>query len=101
MAKNYLPEAEIKKLERTVTGYFDYIENLIENETTFTMENLAESVNEFLLFNKYQTLDGKGTVSQIQAEKKAYTEYDVFNKTQKIESDFDKFVKRTEGLEGK
>lgn len=101
VAKNYLPEAEIKKLERTVTGYFDYIENLIENETTFTMEKLAESVNEFLRFNKYQTLDGKGTVSQIQAEKKAYAEYDVFNKTQKIESDFDKFVERAGKLEGK
>lgn len=101
VAKNYLPEAEIKKLERTVTGYFDYIENLIENETTFTMENLAESVNEFLRFNKYQTLEGKGTVSQIQAEKKAHAEYDVFNKTQKIESDFDKFIERSGKLEGK
>ena len=100
VAKNYLPEAEIKKLERTVTGYFDYIENLIENETTFSMENLAESVNDFLLFNKYQTLDGKGNVSQIEAEKKAHAEYDVFNKTQKIESDFDKFVERVGKLEG-
>ncbi|NCS68142.1 virulence RhuM family protein [Candidatus Peregrinibacteria bacterium] len=100
VAKNYLPEAEIKKLERTVMGYFDYIENLIENETTFTMENLAESVNEFLRFNKYQTLEGKGAVSQIQAEKKAHAEYDVFNKTQKIESDFDKFVERAGKLKG-
>lgn len=94
VAKNYLPEAEIKKLERTVAGYFDYIERLIENRTTFTMEQLAESVNKFLEFNEYRILEGKGTMSQKQAAKKAGEIYDKFNKTQEIESDFDKEVKR-------
>ena len=96
IAKNYLPEKEIKRLERAVSGYFDYIEDLIERENTFTMQEFAASVNEFLSFRKYDILpDGnKGKISQKQAKNKAEAEYDVFNKTQKIESDFDKAVKK-------
>lgn len=94
IAKNYLPEKEIRQLERTVTGYFDYIEGLIERENTFTMQQLAESVNKFLAFNDYKVLDAKGKVSKLQADKKAVSEYERFNKTQKIISDFDKEVKR-------
>jgi hypothetical protein len=94
VAKNYLPENEIKQLERTVTGYFDYIEGLIERQNTFTMEKLAESVNKFLSFNEYKILEGKGRISKLQSAKKAVTEYDSFNKTQKIISDFDKEVKK-------
>jgi hypothetical protein len=94
IAKNYLQENEIRQLERTVTGYFDYIEGLIERENTFTMEQLAMSINEFLSFNKYNILEGKGKISKIQADKKAVTEYDTFNKTQKIISDFDKEIKK-------
>lgn len=96
IAKNYLSEKEIKRLERTISGYFDYIEDLIERENTFTMSEFANSVNEFLSFRKYEILpDGnKGKISQKQAKNKAEKEYDVFNKTQHIESDFDKEVKR-------
>jgi hypothetical protein len=94
VAKNYLQEKEIKQLERTVTGYFDYIEGLIERENTFTMSQLAESVNKFLDFNDYKVLDGKGKVSKLQADKKAIAAYDTFNKTQKIISDFDKEIKK-------
>ena len=94
VAKNYLEEKEIKQLERTVTSYFDYIEGLIERENTFTMEQLAESVNKFLNFNDYKILEGKGKISKIQADKKAIQEYDVFNKTQKIISDFDREIKK-------
>lgn len=96
IAKNYLPEKEIKRLERAVSGYFDYIEDLIERENTFTMQEFAASVNEFLSFRKYDILpDGnKGKISQKQAKNKAEAEYDVFNKTQQIESDFDKEVKK-------
>lgn len=93
VAKNYLQEKEIQQLERTVTGYFDYIEGLIERQNTFTMQQLAESVNKFLNFNEYRILEGKGTVSKIAADKKAVEEYEVFNKTQKIISDFDKEIK--------
>ena len=94
VAKNYLSEEEIKKLERAVSGYFDYIERLIENKTTLSMEQVANSVNKFLEFNEYNILDGNGTISKKQAELKAFEEYDEFNKTQKIESDFDKEIKR-------
>lgn len=94
IAKNYLQEKEIKQLERTVTGYFDYIENLIERRTSFTMEQLSGSVSKFLEFNEYKVLEGLGKISKRQADTKAKTEYDVFNKTQKIESDFDKEIKR-------
>jgi hypothetical protein len=94
VAKNYLPEKDIKKLERTVSSFFDYIENLVENHETFTMEEFASSVNKFLEFNEYKTLDGKGRISMKQAEKKAVDEYHEFNKTQKIESDFEKEVKK-------
>lgn len=94
VAKNYLEEKEIKQLERTVTGYFDYIENLIERRNTFTMEQLAESVNKFLTFNEYKVLPNLGKVSHNQAVNKASKEYDKFNKTQKIVSDFDKQLKK-------
>ncbi len=94
VAKNYLQEKEISQLERTITGYFDYIEGLIERENTFTMEQLADSVNKFLTFNEYKILQGKGRISKLQADKKAVKEYEEFNKTQKIISDFDKEIKK-------
>ncbi len=93
VAKNYLDEKQIRQLERTVTGYFDYIEDLIERENTFTMEEFAESINEFLSFRRYDILKDKGRISRKQAEEKAFSEYTEFNKTQKIESDFDKMIK--------
>ena len=94
IGKNYLQENEIRQLERTVTGYFDYIEGLIERENTFTMEQLAESVNAFLSFNRYKILEGKGKISKLQADKKAIIEYETFNKSQKIISDFDKEINK-------
>lgn len=93
IAKNYLQENEIRRLERAVTGYFDYIEDLIERENTFNMEQFAASVNEFLTFRKYQILPDKGRISAAQAKAKAESEYDIFNKTQRIDSDFDKQIK--------
>lgn len=94
IAKNYLEEKQIRQLERAVTGYFDYIEDLIERENTFTMEEFAKSINEFLAFRKYDILKGKGSISKKQAETKAKAEYDEFNKTQKIFSDFEKSLKK-------
>lgn len=93
IAKNYLKEPEIKRLERTISGYFDYIENLIENRTEMTMKDLALSVDKFLHFNEYKVLRSKGRVSKKKADNKAANEYDKFNKNQNIESDFDKSVK--------
>ena len=94
VAKNYLSEKEIRQLERTVSGYFDYIEDLIERENTFTMEEFADSINKFLTFREYKVLSGKGRISTKAAAEKAAREYDVFNKTQKITSDFDREVKQ-------
>jgi hypothetical protein len=94
VAKNYLSEKQIKQLERTVTGYFDYIEDLIERENTFTMEEFSTSINEFLAFRKYEILPDKGKISKQKATTKADAEYAEFNKTQKITSDFDREVKR-------
>ena len=97
IAKNYLQEDEIKKLERTITGFFDYIENIIENRQSFTMTEFAASVVKFLSFNEYRILEGKGEISKKQADEKALTEYREYNKTQKIESDFDRSVKKILG----
>ncbi|MFM7088067.1 MAG: virulence RhuM family protein [Candidatus Paceibacterota bacterium] len=94
IAKNYLREEDIKQLERTVTGFFDYIEGLIARSNTFTMEEFAESVDKFLTFNEYKILDGKGRISKADADAKAVSEYKEFNKHQQIESDFDKQVKK-------
>lgn len=94
IAKNYLQEKEIRQLERTVAGYFDYIEDLIERENTFNMEQFAASVNEFLTFRRYQILPDKGKISAVQAKKKAENEYTLFDPTQQIDSDFDKEVRK-------
>lgn len=97
VAKNYLAEDEIKKLERAVSAFFDYIEGIIERRNTFTMEAFAESVNKFLAFNEYQVLEGYGNVTRRAAEQKAHAAYEQFNKQQKIESDFDREVKKLLG----
>ena len=94
IAKNYLQEKDIRRLERAVTSYFDYIENQIELQNTFTMEQFAASVNKFLMFNDYRILPDKGHISASQAKVKAENEYDIFNKTQRIDSDFDTQIKK-------
>ena len=99
IAKNYLDEKQIRRLERTVSGYFDYIEDLVERENTFTMEEFAESINAFLEFRKYDILKDKGTISRKEAEEKAEIEYNKFNKKQKIRSDFDKLLLETRKME--
>ena len=84
---------KIKKLERTVTGFFDYVEGVIDRKKTFTMKEFSESVDKFLTFNEYRILEGKGRISAEQAHTKAIAEYKEFNKTQQIESDFEKEIK--------
>ncbi len=97
IAKNYLDEKQIRQLERTVTSYFDYIENQIERQNPFSMEQFAASVNKFLTFNDYKILPDKGSISSVQAKVKAESEYDIFNRTQRIDSDFDKEVRNMLG----
>ena len=93
IAKNYLEEKEIRQLERAVTGFFDYIEDLIERENTFNMEQFSTSVNEFLAFRRYRILPDKGKISAAEAKQKVENEYDIFNRTQRIDSDFDKEIR--------
>lgn len=93
IAKNYLSEKEIRSLERIVTSYFDYIEGQIERGNVFNMEQFAASANKFLTFNDYKILPNKGSVSAAQAKAKAEAEYDLFNPTQQIDSDFDKEIR--------
>ena len=100
IAKNYLEEKEIRRLERAITSYFDYVEDLIEEEHVFTMDDFSQSINEFLEFRRFKILPHKGNISKKQADSKAIAEYEVFNKTQKIESDFDKEVKKLLGKGG-
>ncbi len=94
VAKNYLDENQIRRLERSVSGYFDYIEDLIDREHIFTMEDFATSINEFLAFRKYRILENKGLISKKQAEDKAKEEYRAFNKTQRINSDFEREIQK-------
>ncbi len=94
IAKNYLQQSEIRRLERAVTGFFDYIEDLIEDHNTFNMQQFSESVIAFLEFRKYRILPDKGKISKAEADAKAEAEYDIFNKTQKIVSDFDREIKK-------
>lgn len=94
IAKNYLSQEQIRQLERTVSGYFDYIEDLIERENTFTMEEFATSIDAFLTFRKYTILPDKGKISQKRAKEKAIKEFKEYNKTQKIFSDFDKEINK-------
>ena len=101
IAKNYLDEKQIKRLERAVSGYFDYIEDLVERENTFTMDEFSKSINEFLEFRRYDILKDNGKISRKEAEEKAEKEYIEFNKTQKITSDFDKLLLESKKLENK
>ena len=94
IAKNYLTEKRIRQLERAVSGYFDYIEGLIERENTFTMQEFSDGINAFLEFRRYDTLQGKGKITHQVAQHKAYVEYEVFNKKSPIRSDFDRAIKR-------
>lgn len=98
IAKNYLTEPEIKRLERTISSFFDYIENIIENRVQMGMADMATSVDKFLSFNEYEVLTHKGRISKTQADQKALAEYAEFNRTQKIESDFDRVLKVTRAL---
>lgn len=79
--------------EKTIVwmSHFDYISH---RENTFTMEEFAASINEFLAFRRYEILPDRGKISRKMANDKAEQEYQIFNRTQVIESDFDREVKK-------
>lgn len=86
---------QIRQLERMVSSYFDYIEDLVERENVFTMQEFSDSINAFLEFRKYDILKDNRKISHQQALEKAYGEYDIYNKHQPIESDFDRIIEHT------
>ena len=100
VAKNYLSENEIKRLERNVSAYFDYVERLLEDETLLSMHDFMQSIDEFLKFNRYEVLQDKGKISHKSAKEKAISEYKEFNKHQTINSDFDKIIKKLNEPQG-
>ncbi len=95
VAKNYLSEKEIRRLERNVSGFFDYVEDLIEDEVLLEMSDFARIIDEFLAFRTFKILGDKGHISMPTAKEKAHREYDEFNKTQKINSEFEKLIAKT------
>ena len=97
IAKNYLQLNDIRRLEREVSAFFDYVERLIEDERAFTMKEFVTSVNEFLAFRRFNVLKHNGRVTRDEAHKKAIAEYDIFNKTQRITSDFDRLLLKAKG----
>lgn len=98
IAKNYLNDDELKTLERSVNSYFDYIEGQIERRRQFNMQELRESVDKFLEFNDLPVLHGNGSISKKQAEEKAHREYEIFNKSQPIGQDYERFLKEVKKL---
>ena len=96
VAKNYLSEKQIRSLERNISSYFDYIERLLEDEKPLSMQNFANSIDEFLKFNRYEALENHGSISSKNAKQKAVSEYKEFNKNQRIISDFDKEIEKVQ-----
>ena len=96
VAKNYLNEKELSRLNRLVTMFIDYAELMAEDEILMSMQDWAEQTNQFLKNNRRSVLEGKGKVSHDTAIKKADAEYQIFRVKQDQEyvSEFDKEVER-------
>jgi len=98
IAKNYLNEDELRKLNRFVTMYLDYAEQQAEEEQSMTMKDWADRLDSFLKFNKKDLLTNAGKVSAEVAKKLAEAELEKYEeKRRHIEattplSDFDKLV---------
>lgn len=99
VAKNYMTEEEIKKLERLVSMYLDYAEDRAARMIPMTMKDWAEKLDGFLEFNDYKILDNSGKISHEKAKKLAESHYEKFRVIQdkEFESDFDKEVKKIIG----
>ena len=96
VAKNYLNEKELSRLNRLVTMFIDYAELMAEDEILMSMQDWVEQTNQFLKNNRRSVLDGKGKISHDTAIKKADTEYQIFRVKQDKEyvSEFDKEIER-------
>ena len=96
IAKNYLNEKELSRLNRLVTMFIDYAELMAEDEVLMSMQDWVEQTNQFLRNNRREVLEGKGNVSHDMAMKKADKEYEIFRVKQDQEyvSEFDREVER-------
>ena len=96
IAKNYLNEKELSKLNRLVTMFIDYAELMAEDEILMSMQDWVDQTNQFLLNNRRKVLDGKGKISRETAMQKAENEYKVFRVKQDREyvSEFDREVEK-------
>lgn len=96
VAKNYLNEKELSRLNRLVTMFIDYAELMAEDEVLMSMKDWLDQTNVFLTNNRRNVLEGKGTVSHEQALDKATKEYEIFRIRQDKEyiSEFDKEMEK-------
>ena len=96
IAKNYLNEKELFRLNRLVTMFIDYAELMAEDEILMSMHDWVEQTNQFLVNNRREVLDGKGKISHEAAMKKAEKEYEVFRVKQDKEyiSEFDREIEK-------
>ena len=94
IAKNYLNEKELSRLNRLVTMFIDYAELMAEDEILMSMQDWVEQTNQFLMNNRRKVLDGKGKISHDIAMQKAEKEYEVFRVRQDREyvSEFDREI---------
>lgn len=94
VSKNYLKKQELTELQRIVSMFLDYAENLVSREITLTMDEWAKTLDEFLSFNKYKSLKGAGKIKKVFADTLAKKEYAVFRVRQDANyvSDFDKAI---------
>ena len=92
VAKNYLNEKELSRLNRLVTMFIDYAELLAEDEQLMSMQDWLNETDRFLENNRRKVLDGKGCISREAAAKKVGAVYDEFRKKQDAAyiSDFDR-----------
>ena len=96
VAKNYLNEKELSRLNRLVTMFIDYAELMAEDEVLMSMKDWLDQTNVFLTNNRRKVLEGKGIVSHEQALDKATKEYEIFRVRQDKEyiSEFDKEMEK-------
>ncbi len=92
VAKNYLNEKELSRLNRLVTMFIDYAELMAEDEQLMSMQDWLDETDRFLNNNRRKVLDGKGRISREAAEKKVGAIYNEFRKKQDLEyiSEFDR-----------
>jgi hypothetical protein len=96
VAKNYLNEKELSRLNRLVTMFIDYAELMAEDGILMSMQDWVDQTNQFLVNNRRKVLAGRGRISHDVAMDKANKEYELFRVKQDQEyvSEFDREVEK-------